>query len=65
MRLEGIFLSPVVAAVGLSLIHFIWQGIVVAILISGVLAFMDRRGPQARYAVACLGLLIMAALPLA
>ncbi|MCP3164254.1 M56 family metallopeptidase [Myxococcus qinghaiensis] len=48
-----------------ALLAFAWQGAAVALVVAGLLALMSRRSARGRYAVACLGLLTMALLPLA
>jgi len=49
--------------VGWALVHFLWQGAAIAALLWLALRLLSRRGPQVRYAVACLALLLMAAAP--
>jgi beta-lactamase regulating signal transducer with metallopeptidase domain len=46
-------------ALGWALIHFIWQGTFVAILLAGVLQVLRGRSTNARYAAACAALLLM------
>ncbi|MDA8019075.1 MAG: M56 family metallopeptidase [Thermoanaerobaculia bacterium] len=46
-----------------ALVHFLWQGALVALLTGAVLACMRRARPGSRYAVALGGLLLMAAMP--
>ncbi len=58
-------LSEVVGRIGWALIHFLWQGAAIAGLLWLALRLLARRGPQVRYAVACLALLLMAAAPVA
>ncbi|MBS3821758.1 MAG: hypothetical protein KGY81_08355, partial [Phycisphaerae bacterium] len=58
-------LSEVVGRIGWALVHFLWQGAAIAGLLWLALRLLARRGPQARYAVACLALLLMAAAPVA
>ncbi|MYM91195.1 peptidase M56, partial [Rugamonas sp. FT82W] len=58
-------LAALVPAVGWALLHFIWQGLLIGWAVA--LAMFALRGarPQTRYAVACAGMLLCAALPLA
>ncbi len=44
-----IFRLPLMHALGWSLLHFFWQGTVVAILVAGVLGLLRGRSPQLRY----------------
>src|SRR5260370_160455 len=57
--------QPLVHALGWTLLHFCWQGAVVAGLLWCVLALIGGRATQTRYGLACAALLLMAALPLA
>jgi TonB family protein len=51
-------------ALGWTLLHFCWQGTIVATIAWCVLQLLAGRSSQARYAVACLALALLAALPL-
>lgn len=51
-------------SVALAIVHFIWQGILVALIVWPALAMARNARPQTRYAIACLGLLLCAALPI-
>ena len=46
-----------------ALLHFVWQGAVVAFLLWIGLFFMRRRSANARYLASCLGLATLVALP--
>src|SRR5580765_5704351 len=48
-----------------TLMHFIWEGALIAALTSGLLRLLSRRSSQARYAVAVGALFIMIVAPLA
>jgi len=50
-------------AVAWTLVHFVWQGTLVSLLVSVQLRFL-RQAP-ARYVAACFGMLLMLTLPLA
>ncbi len=52
-------------ALGWSLLHFCWQGMIVAVLLACVLGLLRGRSPQSRYVAACLALALMIVLPLA
>ena len=54
---------PFVEKLGWALLHFVWQGAVVAVLFGIVLLLMRRASANSRYLVACGGLVVMAALP--
>ena len=55
---------PLVEALGWTLVHFIWQGAVVALLLAITKKVLKRRPANLRYLAACLGMLAMLALPL-
>jgi bla regulator protein blaR1 len=61
--LEALGQQPVMRALEVALAGFVWQGAAIALGVRAVLACMGRRPARARYAVACLGLLVMALLP--
>ena len=64
---SNLFQSPVVyamsQALGWTLLHFLWQGTLIAVVLWCALALMERRSSDARYAAACLALLGMAVFP--
>ena len=52
--------------IGWTLVHFLWQGTVIGVVIAGVLAVCRARASsQARYLVACIGLFALLAAPIA
>jgi beta-lactamase regulating signal transducer with metallopeptidase domain len=57
--------QPIFQALGWALIHFIWQGALVALLYASLRVMLRRRTAHVRYAVACCALLLMFALPAA
>lgn len=61
--LEALGQQPVMRALGMALAGFVWQGAAIALGVRALLACMGRRPARARYAVACLGLGVMALLP--
>lgn len=56
--------QPLVHTFGWSLLHFVWEGTIVAALLASVLKLLSGRSPQLRYTIACCALLSMAILPL-
>ena len=56
-------ISPLLAAVGYSLVHFVWEGALVGIVMYGVLLGLKENSPRLRYGVACIGLIFLALLP--
>ncbi len=56
--------QPAVHALGWTLLHFVWQGTVVAILLASVLGLLRGKAPQLRYGAACCAMVLMLLLPL-
>jgi beta-lactamase regulating signal transducer with metallopeptidase domain len=54
-------MSPWTHVVGWTLIHFIWQGALLAVVAAGALRLSRHRAPNARYAIACVVLATMLA----
>src|SRR5690242_3412377 len=54
--------NPVAQAAAWSLLHFLWEGLLLGLLAWGALALLQRRSPEARYGV---GLGFLAAMALA
>ena len=55
---------PTIHAIGWTLLHFCWQGALVAVLMFCVLSLLHERSSHVRYIVACSALVLMAVLPL-
>jgi GWxTD domain-containing protein len=53
--------QPLIHAVGWSLLHFLWEGAIVALLLTSALRLLSNRSPQLRYMAACCALVLMAA----
>jgi TonB family protein len=51
-------------AAGWTLLHFLWQGALVALILACVLALLSGRSAQPRYLAACTALVLMAILPI-
>lgn len=63
--LETLLTKPLFQALGWALVHFIWQGVLVALLYAGLATLLRRRAASLRYSVACAAMLLMLALPAA
>ena len=61
--LAGIF-RTLILPVTWGLLHFIWQGALVALLLGGLLLILKRSRPQLRYLLSCTALLLMIVLPI-
>lgn len=51
--------GPLGQAIGLALLHALWQGAIVAGLLAATLTLLGRRSASLRYAIACAALLIV------
>ena len=57
-------MKPWILITGWTLIHFVWQGGLIAVATAAGLRLMRRGSSEARYATACIGLAAMFAAPL-
>ncbi|UCD48681.1 MAG: M48 family metalloprotease [Phycisphaerales bacterium] len=62
--LENLLSPALVERLGWTLIHFVWQAAAVALLLTLLFRTLHRRSANVRYLVACLALVLIAALPL-
>jgi beta-lactamase regulating signal transducer with metallopeptidase domain len=61
--IETVLRQPVVQAIGWALLHFVWQGTLVAALAATVLALLRRSAADVRYVVSAIALSMMLTLP--
>lgn len=61
--LENVLFDPTTRILGWTLLHFLWQGALVAVAVAGIYALLGSRPAAVRYLVACGGLLLMLVLP--
>jgi beta-lactamase regulating signal transducer with metallopeptidase domain len=59
----AVFDNPVVLKVGWALLHFLWQGVLIALALKGALMLVEQRSCRLRYTLALACLFLMAALP--
>ena len=64
MNMLSVPIESLTHVVGWTLLHFCWQGALVAILMSCVMPLLHGRSSQVRYLVACSALVLMAVLPM-
>jgi bla regulator protein blaR1 len=57
--------SALTHALGWTLLHFLWQGAMIALLLGATLCLVPSRASWLRYALACAAMALMAAFPLA
>lgn len=60
-----LFEPPVIQGLGWVLLHFLWQGILVAVLLAGVNVLLRQHAAQVRYTIACTAMLLLMVLPIA
>lgn len=65
MTMGNLLTEPYFQALGWSLLHFVWQGAIVALLLATANFAFRRSSANKRYLLACGALLLMAALPIA
>lgn len=58
-------MTAISQALSAALLHFVWQGTAVALLVWSALLLLRNRAPGTRYAACCAALTLMAALPAA
>ncbi|MBW3568155.1 MAG: TonB family protein [Proteobacteria bacterium] len=58
------FLATLIEPLGWTLLHFVWQGLLVGLLHEVALLFTARRSPQVRYAISLAALLLLLFMPL-
>jgi hypothetical protein len=63
--LSAIFSEPLIERVGWALVHFLWQGALLAVLLAALLWLVRRRSANLRYFLCCGVLFLMAACPVA
>jgi beta-lactamase regulating signal transducer with metallopeptidase domain len=61
--MNSIETMPTVEALGWTLVHFLWQGAIVAMTLALVRGALKRRTANLRYLVSCAAMLLMLALP--
>ena len=57
--------GPLVQAIGWALLHLLWQGVLVAAILTATLALLRRQSANARYIASCGALLLVVALGVA
>jgi len=55
--------AEIVASIGWTLVHFVWQGTLIGCAVAVLLALLRGARPEHRYTVACTGLLLCLVLP--
>ena len=56
--------TSILTPIGWALLHFVWQGVLVALALAAVLWLVPLRAARIRYALACLALGVMAMMPI-
>ena len=61
--LESILSQAIVQRIGWTLVHFLWQGAAVAVVLAVVLRILRNSSANLRYVISCTALLLMVVLP--
>jgi beta-lactamase regulating signal transducer with metallopeptidase domain len=59
MNVMALLQQPLMTALGWALVHFLWQGVLIALLLAAANAALHKAGPRARYALACGAMILM------
>lgn len=62
--LENLFNSPFLNSLALTLLHFLWQGLLVATVLKSALLIFNNNKAQLRYALSALAMLVNLLLPI-
>jgi beta-lactamase regulating signal transducer with metallopeptidase domain/biopolymer transport protein ExbD/flagellar hook assembly protein FlgD len=62
--MEALFSRPLMETLGWTLMHFVWQGALAALLLGAALFLLRRGDPRMRYAVLCAGMLALVVAPI-
>jgi len=61
---EHFLSSPFLYSLALTIIHFIWQGLLVAVVLKSILVFIPNHKPQLRYALSAFAMLCHLIIPI-
>jgi beta-lactamase regulating signal transducer with metallopeptidase domain len=61
--IETMLREPVIQAIGWALVHFLWQGTLIALIAAAALRALRHSAADVRYVVAAIALCVMATLP--
>ncbi|MDY7010542.1 MAG: M56 family metallopeptidase, partial [Planctomycetota bacterium] len=61
--LENLLTNPFIQRVGWALLHFLWQGAAVAVILAGAMLLLRHKSSNLRYAAACAAMALMLLLP--
>lgn len=62
--LNDLLATPVMQTLGLTLVHFLWQGTLVALVVAVLLYALRDSSASIRYVIGCTGLAVMMILPI-
>ncbi len=63
--LNDLLATPVMQTLGLTLVHFLWQGTLIALVVAVLLYILKDSSASTRYLISCTGLAVMILLPIA
>ena len=59
MNFQSLFFNTLVDRIGMALVHFLWQGAAIAVVLAVALRILRQRSPLARYRAAWAALVAM------
>lgn len=62
--LHNIISQEIIQRIGWTLVHFVWQGFAVALILAIVLKLLHKSSANLRYIIACIALALMVVLPM-
>ena len=65
LPLDPLLSSPIAERLGWMLVHAVWQGALIALVLAGALHLLRRHAPTVRYAACCAALVLLVVLPVA
>jgi len=61
--IDSLLSSPLIEHLGWMLVHACWQGLLIGAALAGTLRLLRNHTPSVRYAVSCMALVLLVALP--
>ena len=61
--LQNIFQAEITQKLGWTLVHFVWQGSAVALILAIVLRLLQKSSANLRYIIACIALALIVLMP--
>jgi bla regulator protein blaR1 len=62
--LENLISNPILSTLALTLIHFLWQGVLIAGALKFMLLLISKQSPLLRYSISCAAMVLCLSIPL-